>query len=164
MMAAMPPSRDTRMVDGFARFTATAFFSGHSPVAPGTAGSLVGLFLFWPLQGRSLSVVAAALVGVFLLGWWAAGRLARRLGVHDPGMVVIDEVLGVWVALFGLPFTPGVAVIGFLLFRLFDVVKPYPAGALEHLPGGLGIMADDIAAGLYANLALRVAFLVWPAS
>jgi len=164
-MPAMPPhARDASVVDGFARFVATAFFAGHSPVAPGTAGSLVGLLLFWPLQGLSLSGMAASLVFLFVLGWWSAGRLARRLGDHDPGMVVIDEVLGVFVALIGLPFTPWVVVFGFLLFRLFDVVKPYPAGALEHLPGGLGIMADDVAAGLYANLVMRVAFLVWPAA
>lgn len=99
---------------------------------------------------------------VFLVGWWASGRLARSLGVEDPGVVVIDEVLGMFVSLLGLPFDPVVAVLGFLLFRVFDIVKPYPAAALEHLPGGLGIMADDVAAGVYANLALRIGFLVWP--
>jgi len=75
---------------------------------------------------------------------------------------VIDEVLGMFLSLLGLPFGPVVAVVGFLLFRLFDIVKPYPAKALEHLPGGLGIMADDVAAGIYANLLLRIGFLVWP--
>jgi phosphatidylglycerophosphatase A len=65
-------------------------------------------------------------------------------------------------SIIGLPFTPAVAVLGFLLFRVLDIVKPYPADALEHLPGGLGIMADDVAAGLYANLLLRVGLLIWP--
>jgi phosphatidylglycerophosphatase A len=106
--------------------------------------------------------VGAICVFVFALGWWAAGRLARHLGLEDPSVVVIDEVLGMFVTLLGLPFDPVVAFVGFLLFRVFDIVKPYPAAALEHLPGGLGIMADDVAAGVYANLLLRVGFLVWP--
>jgi phosphatidylglycerophosphatase A len=109
-----------------------------------------------------LAAVGGTCLAVFVIGWWAAGRLARHLGIEDPSVVVIDEVLGMFVSLLGLPFDPVVAVVGFVLFRIFDIVKPYPARALEHLPGGLGIMADDVAAGVYANLVLRIGFLVWP--
>jgi phosphatidylglycerophosphatase A len=97
-------------------------------------------------------------------GVLAAGHVARRVGLEDPGIVVVDEVLGMWLSLLGLPFHPVSVILGFLLFRGLDVVKPYPAAQLEHLPGGLGIMADDVAAGLYANLLLRVFLLVWPLS
>ena len=101
-------------------------------------------------------------VALFFVGVYAAARVARRLGIEDPSIVVVDEVLGMWLSILGLPFTPVVAVLGFLLFRILDIVKPYPAASLEHLPGGFGIMADDVAAGLYANLLLRVFLLVWP--
>ena len=88
--------------------------------------------------------------------------MAERVGLKDPGIVVVDEVLGQWVTLLALPFTPATAALGFLLFRAMDIVKPWPARDLERLPGGWGIMADDVAAGVYAHLALRVGLLVWP--
>jgi phosphatidylglycerophosphatase A len=84
------------------------------------------------------------------------------VGRKDPGIVVIDEVVGMWVSLLLLPFTPGTALAGFLLFRVMDVIKPWPARDLEHLPEGWGIMTDDVMAGLYANLLLRVGLVVWP--
>ena len=80
----------------------------------------------------------------------------------SPGIVVVDEVLGQWVTLMALPFTPATATVGFLLFRAMDILKPWPARDLERVPGGWGIMADDVAAGVYAHLALRVGLLVWP--
>jgi len=104
----------------------------------------------------------AALVVVFLAGTAAATRVARASGIEDPGIVVVDEVVGMWTSLLFLPFTPVTAALGFVLFRIFDVVKPYPARDLEALPGGWGIMSDDLMAGVYANLALRVVMLVWP--
>jgi phosphatidylglycerophosphatase A len=84
------------------------------------------------------------------------------VGRKDPGLVVVDEVAGQWVSLLFLPFTLGTAVAAFFLFRLMDVLKPWPARDLEHLPGGVGIVADDIMAGVYANLLLRAALTVWP--
>jgi phosphatidylglycerophosphatase A len=141
---------------------ATGLGSGYSPVAPGTAGSLVGLLLFWPLAALSLPVAAGVGIVLFGVGWWASDRVARLLGIEDPGVVVVDEVFGMFITLIGLPLSPWVVVLGFLLFRGLDIVKPYPAAAMEHLPGGLGIMADDLVAGVYANLLLRVALLVWP--
>jgi phosphatidylglycerophosphatase A len=151
-----------RATDLVARVLATAFGSGYAPLAPGTAGSAVGLLLFWPLARLAWPWQLAACVLVFFVGVAAGGRVARNLGVEDPGLVVIDEVAGQWITLTALPFTPAVALAGFLLFRLMDVVKPWPARDLERLPGGWGIMADDAAAGLYAQLVLRVGLLVWP--
>ena len=136
---------------------ATAFGAGFSPIAPGTAGSLVGLALFWPLQMTPPWMQVAATVVVYLAGVAASARLARRLGRKDPGAAVIDEVVGMWLALLFLPFTPATAVAGFLLFRALDVFKPWPARQFESLPGGWGIMTDDVMAAVYANLLLRAA-------
>jgi phosphatidylglycerophosphatase A len=151
-----------RSIDLLARLIATAFGSGHSPFAPGTAGSAVGVLLFWPMATAAWPWQAAASAILFVVGSLAAGRVARRVNREDPGIVVVDEVVGQWVTLTALPFTPLTAGLGFLLFRVMDIVKPWPARDLERVPGGWGIMADDVAAGLYAHLALRAGLLVWP--
>ncbi len=134
---------------------ATAFGAGFSPIAPGTAGSLVGLALYWPLQMAAPPVQVAVTVAAFFAGVAASTRLADRLGRKDPGAAVVDEVVGMWLSLLFLPFTPATAVAAFLLFRVLDVFKPGPARQLESLPGGWGIMADDVMAGIYANLLLH---------
>jgi phosphatidylglycerophosphatase A len=136
---------------------ATAFGAGYSPIAPGTAGSLVGLALFWPLQLAAPWVQLLVTVVAYFAGVAASARLAKRLGRKDPGAAVVDEVVGMWVSLLFLPFTPATAVAAFLLFRALDVFKPYPARQFESLPGGWGIMTDDVMAGVYANLLLRAA-------
>jgi phosphatidylglycerophosphatase A len=151
-----------RAIDLGAKLVATGLGSGYSPVAPGTAGSLVGLLLFLPLAGRAFWIQLAAVVAVTILGVLAGGRLATTLGAKDPGVVVVDEVAGQWITFLALPMTPVTAVAGFLLFRVMDILKPWPARALERLPGGLGIMADDVAAGIYAHLLLRLGLAVWP--
>ena len=141
---------------------ATGGGSGYSPFAPGTAGSAVGLALFWPLQRLSALGQVGITVAVFLLGTLAATHVAARAGIKDPAIVVVDEVVGMWVTLLFLPFTPFTAAVGFFFFRAMDVWKPWPARDMEYLPGGWGIMADDVMAGIYANLLLRVVLLVWP--
>jgi phosphatidylglycerophosphatase A len=153
-----------RAIDLVAKIVATGFGSGYSPVAPGTAGSLVGLLLFVPLARLGWPLQLTAVAFVALIGALAGGRLASRLGVEDPGLVVVDEVAGQWITLVGLPFTPVTAAAGFLLFRVMDIVKPWPARDLERLPGGWGIMADDVAAGVYAQLVLRIGLALWPLS
>lgn len=152
----------TKWLDALSQWVATGLGSGYAPFAPGTAGSLVGLLLFLPLSRLAWPAQLLAVVAVTLVGALAAGRLARRLGIEDPGLVVVDEVAGQWLTLVALPLTPVTGLLGFLLFRLMDIVKPWPARGLERLPGGWGIMADDIAAGIYAQLALRVALALWP--
>ena len=151
-----------RVIDFLAKVVATAFGSGYSPFAPGTAGSAVGLLLFALLARRPWPWQLAACAVVFVVGVAAAGRVAALLGIEDPGLVVVDEVAGQWITLTALPFTPAVAIAGFVLFRLMDVLKPWPARDLERLHGGWGIMLDDVMAGIYAHLLLRVGLLVWP--
>ena len=151
-----------RLIDAGAKLVATGLGSGYSRFAPGTAGSLVGLVLFLPLVGRPWAVQLAATAAVTVVGALAADRVAKLLDRKDPGLVVVDEVAGQWITFVSLPFTPVIALAGFVLFRAMDVLKPWPARALERLPGGFGIMADDVAAGIYAQLILRVGLAIWP--
>ncbi len=141
---------------------ATGGGSGYAPIAPGTVGSLAGLLVYLPLSRLPGPAYLLAVGGVSALGIWAAGRAESLFGGHDDRRITIDEIAGLLVALAWLPVRIDVALTGFLLFRLFDIWKPPPARALESLPGGLGVVADDLAAGLYANLAgqllWRVAF------
>ena len=150
-----PVAAAATLTDRAAIIVATGFGAGFSPIAPGTAGSLVGLALFWPLQMAAPWVQVAVTVIAYFAGVAASTRLAERLGRKDPGAAVVDEVVGMWLSLLFLPFTPATAVAGFLLFRVLDVFKPYPARQFESLPGGWGIMTDDVMAGIYANLLLR---------
>lgn len=144
----------------FSVFVASFGYVGYFPFAPGTAGSLAALALFAFIRWIGVPMVElGAIVAVFAIGVWSASGTEAALGRKDPGIVVIDEVLGMLITLALLPVSiPGV-MAGFLLFRVFDVIKPYPAAQLEHLHGGLGIMADDAVAGLYAYLVLRL--LMW---
>lgn len=145
-------------------FLATAAYSGYAPFAPGTVGSAVGLLVWWACRpAGSTWVDLAAIVVLTLLGARAGTEAERHFAREDPGHVVIDEVVGMLVTLVALPVSWTGALIGFVLFRVFDVIKPWPASRLEHLPGGTGIMADDIMAGVYAHLALRMAGALWPA-
>jgi phosphatidylglycerophosphatase A len=159
---AAPAAPSHRFTSACATVLATGFGCGYAPFAPGTAGSALGVLLFWPLQRLPLAQQVAVGVVLFLVGVVAASHVARRVGQEDPSIVVWDEVIGMWVSLLALPFRPWIVILGFLLFRILDVVKPYPARDLERLPGGWGIMVDDVMAGIYANLILRVCLLVWP--
>ncbi len=160
---------------------ATGFGLGYLPKAPGTWGSLLGIFLAWvavrassaqPAAGLFPSLIswtdfllfeAGLIVVVSLLGLWASGRVASHLGRHDPSIVVVDEVAGQLIAYLGLATTTTFALnwqyllAGFILFRVFDIWKPFPARLAESFPGGVGIMADDWIAGLYAAFALGLA-------
>ena len=144
----------------FALAVATGLYSGYVPVAPGTAGSIVGLLVFAAVRATGSGLIESlALVGVIAIGIWSAGVAERHFGRTDPGPVVIDEVAGMLVTLFLLPVGWIGVVVAFLAFRVFDIVKPFPAGRLEGLPGGWGIMCDDLMAGVYAHLLIRL--LVW---
>ena len=138
---------------------ATCLGLGYVPFAPGTFGSAAGL-LVWAVLPQSAAAHAAAIVLIFALGAWSGGIAERHFRATDPGPVVIDEVMGMLTTLFMNPVGWRGALGAFLLFRLFDIVKPYPANRLERLPGGLGVMADDFMAGVYANLALRLALML----
>lgn len=143
---------------------ATAGYAGHFPMAPGTVGSAVGLVLFvlvrWAGGGW---LEAAAIVALFAAGTWAAGVAEHHYGRRDPGAVVVDEVMGMLVTLAFLPVSWVGALVGFLAFRLTDIVKPWPARSMESLPGGVGVMADDAMAAVYAHLLVRAACWALPA-
>ena len=126
---------------------------GYSPVAPGTAGSVVGLGLYAALSPLSTGLYVAAVGGLSVVVFWIADRAERLLGKHDDGRIVIDEVAGMLTSLAFLPARVDVALAAFVLFRLFDIWKPPPARRAEQLPGGIGIVMDDLVAGVYANLA-----------
>lgn len=135
-------------------------YVGFAPIAPGTVGSLAAIpfFLLLRLAGSpGLELAVSALIVV--AGAWSARLTEQALGVEDPGPVVIDEVVGMFVSLLWLPASWPIVLAAFLAFRVFDILKPWPAGRLEHVPGGWGVMADDVMAGVYANLLVQA--LVW---
>jgi phosphatidylglycerophosphatase A len=138
---------------------ATVFGVGYIPFAPGTFGSLAGLLL-WCVLPASAAAHLIAIAVVSTVGSWAGGVAERHFKRTDPGQIVIDEVLGMLVTLFMNPVGWTGAAAAFLLFRAADIVKPFPAKRLERLHGGVGVMADDAMAAVYANLALRVCRLV----
>jgi len=134
--------------------------TGLSPFAPGTVGSLPGVVLAWLTLDLGLVAQLAIAVALFLAGVWICGESARRLGIHDHGGIVWDEIVGMYLVLIVTPFAPLPWALAFVLFRAFDIVKPWPIRDLDHrLRGGAGIMLDDLVAALYA--ALLLAFLGW---
>ena len=135
---------------------ATCLGLGYAPVAPGTFGSAAGLLL-WAALPQSAATQSAAIVLIFAVGVWSAGVAEHHFRGTDPAPVVVDEVMGMLVTLFMIPVGWPGAAAGFLIFRVLDVVKPPPANRLERLRGGMGIMADDLMAAVYANLVLRAA-------
>jgi phosphatidylglycerophosphatase A len=160
----------TRPLDSTAYALATGLGAGFVPIAPGTVGSLEGVVIFLAVLAfhlgplPSLFVLAILNVAVFAIGVWASTRTCEITGLKDPRLVVIDEVSGQLIALTPLALWPSFSiaavVIGFLLFRLFDIFKPYPIRKLEQLHAGLGVMADDVLAGVYAAVLLWLCHLV----
>jgi phosphatidylglycerophosphatase A len=151
-------------VTRLAVFLATVAYCGYFPIAPGTVGSAAGLVVYllvWWTQSSTLE--AGLIVLTFAAGTWAATHAERFFGGIDPGPVVIDEVLGMLVTLAFIPVGWSGALAGFVIFRVYDVIKPYPANRLETFHGGFGIMADDAMAGIYANLTLRLLLWLLPA-
>lgn len=136
-------------------FLATGLYSGYSPLAPGTAGSLVLLLIFLLLPPLSIPVLLICAFFLFLIGVWVATKVSREKG-EDPSIVVIDEMLGMLVALIGCPRTLLSVLIAFVLFRFFDIVKPFPVRNAEYLPSGWGIMTDDLVAGLYTFFIIQI--------
>jgi phosphatidylglycerophosphatase A len=142
---------------------ATVGYVGHFPIAPGTAGSAAALPLYVLVRMAGSSALDVAVILVLLAaGCWAGSVAETHYGRTDPGYVVLDEVVGMLITLLLVPVSVMGAVVGFLLFRLFDIFKPFPARQCEGLHGGVGIMADDVVAGIYGNLTLRL--IVWIAS
>jgi len=136
---------------------AFGFGTGLAPVAPGTVGSLLGVALAWLTLDLGLMTDIGIGLGLFLAGIWICGESARRIGVHDHGGIVWDEICGMYLTLLVAPPQLNAWILGFLLFRGFDIVKPWPIRDLDHrLGGGVGIMLDDLVAALYAALLLAL--------
>ncbi|MBE8215522.1 MAG: phosphatidylglycerophosphatase A [Endozoicomonadaceae bacterium] len=135
---------------------ACGFGSGLSP-APGTAGSLLaGLLWCWPISQLSTIEYILLLSFCSLLGVWLCGYTSNSLQVSDHPAIVWDEFCGYWLTMLFVPFSLKWGLVGFILFRLFDIFKPWPIHVLERLPGGWGIMADDLAAGILAGIVLQL--------
>ena len=183
--APLPQPRPVRSLKDYLALSIATCGVGYLPLAPGTWGSLLAVGLFFPIRtgldallwkfppglgpmeervAYTLTVLELIIVFcVAAVGVWAGSRVEKLSGTKDPGKVVIDEVAGQLVALFALPYNLSswpYVILAFVLFRFFDIVKPYPARRFESLHGGLGIMADDIVAGLYAAIGVTIAVLV----
>ncbi|HEX5887259.1 MAG TPA: phosphatidylglycerophosphatase A [Pyrinomonadaceae bacterium] len=160
---AIPAPKRTHSTLDYLALAISTWGVGYLPVMPGTFGSLVGIGVF-----LLLGSFVPQLVGVVVITWagiWAASRTERILRLKDPGKVVVDEVAGQMIALLPLSLlaTPGRTgiILSFILFRLFDIFKPYPARRFERLRSGLGIMADDLVAGFYGAIGTALVLLIW---
>jgi phosphatidylglycerophosphatase A len=139
-------------------FLATGFFIGTVPFAPGTFGSIIGLPICFLLSRLNILLSVICMILFILFAIWMAAEAEKVLKKKDAGEIVIDEIAGLIVTLIGLPFTLKTAIVGFIIFRAFDILKPFPIRFLEKkVAGGPGVVLDDVLAGLYGNLILRLA-------
>jgi len=150
-----------KWLNSAAAFVATMGYVGYVPVSPGTAGSAVALLLLWFLPEIPPALFGISCVLLLAVGVWTGGLTAFNHNAHDPSHVVIDEWLGMWLSVALLPKTFLLYGIAFLLFRFFDVLKPFPLNRLEDLPGGWGIMLDDVAAGIVTWVIVAALHSFW---
>ena len=142
------------------RLISSVFFVGYSPYAPGTIGTLAGLGLYWILSRHCSSGLYFLILGLLFITGILIGKKAEEVfEKKDCRKFVLDEVFGILIALAMVPFGLFYIITGFILFRVFDILKPFPAKSLEKLPYGWGVMLDDAAAGIYTNLALQIIVL-----
>ena len=146
------------------RLLACGFGLGLSPRAPGTCGTLLGVAFYLPMAELPLPAYLALLVALAIPGIWVCGRTANELARHDPAAIVWDEVVGFLTGMIAAPAGWGWVVAGFVLFRFFDIAKPWPVSAAERARGGLGILLDDLVAGILTMIVLQVAALLLPIS
>jgi len=143
-------------------FLATGFYVGNIPFAPGTFGSLIGLPFCYLLAEIQLGAAIIATLLLIGLAIWISNAAERTLKRKDPGCIVVDEMAGMAVTLIGLPFNFTTVVTGFILFRILDILKPFPIRVLDkRLSGGLGIVADDVVAGIFSNIIIRMLLYYW---
>ncbi len=139
------------------KFLATGLGAGYIPAAPGTFGTIVGVALFWGISGLPILHYILFAVVFILFSCWVSDKAAVEFGEKDPQKIVIDEVAGYIVTMIGHAWSWKAAIAGFVFFRIFDILKPFPAGwADKKLKGGVGIVMDDVFAGVYANICLIV--------
>ncbi|MDO9263299.1 MAG: phosphatidylglycerophosphatase A [Desulfosalsimonadaceae bacterium] len=153
----MKPSRT------FVEGVATCGFIGKIPFAPGTFGSIPGLLFYLLLSRVDPFTAAGCITGFVFLAVWIAGKAEQSLKLKDPGCIVIDEIAGMAATFFALPLNLYLGVIGFVLFRVLDILKPFPIGYLDrNLKGGFGVVMDDVAAGIISNLVLHALLYFMP--
>ncbi|MDI6758151.1 MAG: phosphatidylglycerophosphatase A [Candidatus Omnitrophota bacterium] len=149
-----------RLSKNIVQIISTFFYIGYLPLIPGTFGSLAGLILFCFIKDSSGLSVLVTIV-LLILGFLSCGKIERLYNIKDPRFVVCDEVCGMFISLLFLPFyNTAVFITAFFVFRLFDTLKPYPASKFQKLKGSLGIMSDDIIAGLYTNIVIQIVFRI----
>ena len=148
--------------DFLTKAIASVFFIGYLPFVPGTFGSLAGVGLFYLIKESGLPIYLLSILCVMLLGLLTSGRVEKLLNKKDPSCVVVDEVMGMLIALSFMPPDLRIIILGFIIFRILDTLKPFPAERLQHMHGALGIMGDDLAAGVYTNIILQVILKLGP--
>ena len=148
------------------KLNATVLGAGYSPFAPGTMGALVGILILFlikwqqpELQYFTWGLLLATIIFT-LLGVWSTNELAPEWG-KDPSKVVVDELIGVWIAVLWIPIESQWLILGFIIFRFFDILKPLGIRRLENIKGGWGVMLDDVGAGIYANIVLQIIVYFW---
>lgn len=139
------------------KLVTTFFYTGYSPLAPGTVGSLGGLVIYFLVRNNT-SLYVFTTIFIFAMGILFSGQAEKIYGKKDAPAIVIDEVCGMLLSLLFVPFGVYSVVLGFFLFRLFDIFKPFPARSVERVPGSFGVMFDDVIAGLYTNIVLQIIF------
>jgi phosphatidylglycerophosphatase A len=147
-----------KVYDTFILFIATGMFVGYIPFAPGTFGSIIGIVIYYAAS-LYLDIYQSLilLIVLFLIGTFVAGKAEKMLHEQDSGKIVIDEIVGMYITMFFIPLNFANVLIGFICFRTLDIIKPYPISYIDkHVHGGIGIMLDDVAAGIPANIFVRV--------
>ena len=147
-------------MNSIAKSIATVAYIGYAPIAPGTAGSAAAAVLLWLLPSLAPGTGIGIVIVLIIVGIWAASRAEHIYG-HDASKIVIDEFAGYFLAVLFLPKTWLILLLGFFIFRFFDIFKPYPIHLGEKLKGGWGIMADDLMAGVATNILLRIGMLIF---
>ncbi|MBS3905525.1 MAG: phosphatidylglycerophosphatase A [Syntrophaceae bacterium] len=135
---------------------ATGFGAGYSPIAPGTLGTLLAIPIYYFLSEMSFPLYELTLITFFFLSCWISGQAQQYFGKKDDQRIVIDEMMGFFVAMLWVPQTPLFILVGFILFRFFDILKPFPIRRFEKVGGGFGVVLDDVMAGIFANVILRL--------
>jgi phosphatidylglycerophosphatase A len=140
----------------FILFLAAGFGAGYSPIAPGTVGTLVAIPIYYFLSFIPFPLYELTLITFFFLSCWISEKAQRHWGKRDHPRIVIDEIMGFLITMLWLPKTTLFIILGFFLFRFFDIVKPPPIRLLERVKGGYGVVLDDVLAGVYANIVLQI--------
>ena len=151
---------DVKKIPFLAGFFASGFYSGYFPLFPGTVGSALAFIVFLVFNLHNSFFFLPLIIIVFILGTISSSIVEKILG-NDPSMVVIDEIVGMWVSLVFLPNNLYIWLAAFVIFRIFDIIKPFPCKQLEKINSGLGIMLDDVMAGIYTNLLLQLTVFIF---